>query len=98
MQRCTRSTSSGNEILAQRLASVGRRPKDVQGDGHCGIWAIIDQLHQQGIPATLQSVRGETAAWLSDKEYAWSQFPQDDAKDWQHSWSRSVTVALKVTG
>ena len=55
--------------------------KDVQGDGHCGIWAIIDQLHQQGIHATLQSVRGETAAWLSDKEYAWSQFPQDDAKD-----------------
>ena len=42
---------------------------------------VVDQLNQQGFHASLQSVRTETAAWLSDKEYAWAQFPQDDAID-----------------
>ena len=83
MQRRTRSNSSPKAILAERLASVGRRLKEVLGDGHCGMWALIDQLHQQGIHVTLKSLRGDTAAWLSDKEYAWSNFPQDDAKDWE---------------
>jgi len=82
MQRHTRSNSSEDAILAQRASSVGRRLKDVPGDGHCGIHAVVNQLQQQGLHATLQSVREETAAWLSDKQYAWSQFPQDDASNW----------------
>ena len=31
----------------------------------------------------MQSVRTDTAAWLSDKQYAWSQYPQDDACIWE---------------
>ena len=82
MQRRTRSNSSELAILVQRAASVGRGLKDVQGDEHCGMHAIVDQLQQQGFLVNLQSVREDTAAWLSDKEYAWSQFPQDDARNW----------------
>ena len=82
MQRRTRSNSSELAILVQRAASVGRGLKDVQGDEHCGMHAIVDQLQQQGFLVKLQSVREDTAAWLSDKEYAWSQFPQDDARTW----------------
>ena len=47
------------------------------------MWALIDQLHPQGIHVILKSLRGDAAVWLSDKEYAWSHFPQDDAKDWE---------------
>ena len=65
------------------FASVGQRLKDVQGDGHCGIHSIVDQLQQQGLHVTMQSVRTDTAAWLSDKQYAWSQYPQDDACNWE---------------
>jgi len=43
---------------------------------------INDQLRQQGINATLQSLRTDVAAFLNDKEYAWSQFHQDDAPNW----------------
>ena len=32
--------------------------------------------------ASLQSLRTDVAAFLIDKEYAWSHFPQDDAPDW----------------
>jgi len=49
---------------------------------HCEIHSAIDQLQQQGIEATLKSVRTDTAVWLSGKEYAWNQFPQDDARNW----------------
>ena len=31
----------------------------------------------------MRSVRTDTAAWLSDKQYAWSQNPQDDACKWE---------------
>ena len=82
MQRRTRSNSSEDAILAQRASSVGRMFKDVPGDGHCRIHVVVDQLQYQGLHATLQFVREETAAWLSDNQYAWSQFPQDDASNW----------------
>jgi len=83
MQRRTCSNSNEVFLLVQRAASVGRRLKDVQGDGHCGIHSIADQLQQQGLHVTMQSVRTDTVAWLSDKQYAWSQFPQDDACNWE---------------
>ena len=35
-----------------------------------------------GFNASLQSLRTDVAAFLIDKEYAWCQFPQDDAPDW----------------
>ena len=81
MQRRTRSISNEFFLLVQRAASIGRRLKDVQGDGQCGIHSIVDQLQQQGLHVTMQSVRTDTAA-LSDKQYVWSQFPQDDACNW----------------
>jgi len=31
----------------------------------------------------MKSVRTDTAAWLSDKQYAWSQYPQDNACNWE---------------
>ena len=55
MQRRTRSNSNEGFLLVQRAASVGRRLKDVQGDGHCGIHSIVDQLQQQGLHVTMQS-------------------------------------------
>jgi len=83
MQCRTRSNSNKKFLLVQRAASIRRRLKDVQGDGHCGIHSIVDQLQQQGFRVTMQSVRTDTAAWLSDKQDAWSQFPQDDACNWK---------------
>jgi len=83
MQRRTRSKSNEVLLLVQRAASVGRRLKDVEGDGHCGIHSIVDQLQQQGLHVTMQSVRTDTAAWLSDQQYAWSQYPQCDACNWE---------------
>jgi len=84
MQRRTRSNSNEVLLLVQRAASVRRRLEDVQGDGHCGIHSIVDQLQQQSLLVTMQSVRTDTAAWLSDKQYAWSQYPQDDACNWEN--------------
>ena len=83
MQRRTRSNSNQVVLLVQRAATIERCLKDVQGDGHCGIHSIVNQLQQQGLHVTMHSVRTDTAAWLPDKQYAWSQFPQDDACNWE---------------
>jgi len=52
------------------------------GDGHCGIYSAVDQLRQQGFNASSPSLRTDVAAFLIDKEYAWSHFPQNDVPDW----------------
>ena len=84
-----KATNSGkqptgaHDILVQRVTSVGRRLTENLGeDGHCGIYSTVDQLRQQGFNASLQSLRTDVAAFLIDKEYAWSHFPQNDAPDW----------------
>jgi len=43
MQRRTCSNSNEVFLLVQHAASIGRL-KDVQGDGHCGIHSIVNQL------------------------------------------------------
>jgi len=75
--------TGAHDILVQRVTSIGRRLKEnLGGDGHCGIYSDVDQLQQQGFNVSLQSLRTDVAAFLIDKEYAWSQFPQDDASNW----------------
>jgi len=75
--------TGSHDILVQRVTSIGRRlQENLGGDGHCGIYSAVDQLQQQGFNASLQSLRTDVAAFLIDKEYAWSQFPQDDASNW----------------
>jgi len=70
-------------ILVQWVTSIGRRLKEnLGGDGHCGIYSAVDQLRHQGLNASLQPLRTDVAAFLIDKEYAWSHFPQDDASNW----------------
>jgi len=70
-------------ILVQWVTSIGRRLKEnLVGDGHCGIYSAVDQLRQQGLNASLQPLRTDVAAFLIDKEYAWSHLPQDDASNW----------------
>ena len=75
--------TGAHDILVQRVTSIGRRLKQNSGgDGHCGMYSAVDQLQQQGFNVSLQSLRTDIAAFLIDKEYAWSQFPQDDASNW----------------
>ena len=71
-----------HHILVQRATSIGRRLKELGGNGHCGIYSAADQLQQQGLNATLQFLHTDVAAFLIDKEYAWSQSFQDDAPNW----------------
>jgi len=71
---CKRSTPNGVQALFFK--------ENLGGDGHSGIYSAIDQLRQQGFNATLQSLRTDVAAFLIDKEYAWSHFPQNDAPNW----------------
>jgi len=75
--------TGAHNILIQWATSIGRRLKDnLGGDGHCGIYSAVDQLRQQGFNATLQSLRTDVAAFLIDKEYTWSHFPQNDSPTW----------------
>jgi len=75
--------TGAHDFLVQRATSKGRRLKDhLVGDGHCEIYSAVDQLRQQGFNATLQSLRTDIAAFLTDKEYAWSHFSQDDTPNW----------------
>jgi len=67
---------SGSPLSATALK------ENLRGDGHCGIYSAVDQLQQQGCNTSLQSLRTDVAAFLIDKQYAWSQFPQDDASNW----------------
>ena len=41
-----------HHILVQRATSIGRRLKELGGNGHCGIYSAADQLWQQGFNAT----------------------------------------------
>jgi len=68
--------TGAHDILVQRATSISRRL------GHCGIYSAVDQLRHQGFNASLPSLHTDVAAFLIDKEYAWSHFPQDDAPDW----------------
>jgi len=72
-----------HDIFVQRANSIGRRlTENLGGNGHCGIYSAVDELRQQGLNATLQSLRTDVAAFRIDEEYAWSQFPQGKAPNW----------------
>jgi len=75
--------TGAHDILVQRVTSIGHRLKEnLGGDGHCGIYSAVDQLQQQGFNSSLQSLCTDVADFLIDKEYAWSQFLQDDVSNW----------------
>ena len=65
------------DVLASRALFHNVKPIPNKGEGHCLIYAAVDQLRQQGIHLTMEFLRPEMAKFIADRPDYYKSFLTD---------------------